>query len=278
MTFGTILVHQDGGGRDAIHLDMALSLAAEHKAYLVGLHVIHPFYPSMGAFGDAAAGAIAEIQNRHLEAARDSAAKLQSQVEGRVKQAGVAFEWRSMEGFADDIVPLHARYADITILGQTDPDSDSPTASPSLPAHVVLGSGRPVLVVPYAGKYTSFGKRVLVAWSGTREAARAVHDALPLLKRAEKVSILSINPRDEGHIAGFDIAAHLARHGVNTEAERTVAADISVGDVILSEAADHGADLIVMGAYGHSRLRELVLGGATQRILGSMTAPVLMSH
>jgi nucleotide-binding universal stress UspA family protein len=137
-----------------------------------------------------------------------------------------------------------------------------------------------VLVVPRYGTFDTVGERVLVAWNGSREATRAVHDALPILKLATKVTVLSIDPeRDTGdRIPSADIALHLARHGVAAEGTSTVGLDISVGDLLLSRAADLGADLIVMGAYGHSRMRELVLGGATRHILQHMTVPVLMSH
>jgi len=145
---------------------------------------------------------------------------------------------------------------------------------------LALGVGRPVLIVPRYGTFETVGERVLVAWNGSREATRAVHDALPLLKLASSVTVLSIDPEhDTGdRIPGADIALHLARHGVAAEGMSTVGLDISVGDLLLSRAADLGADLIVMGAYGHSRVRELVLGGATRHILQHMTVPVLMSH
>ena len=142
----------------------------------------------------------------------------------------------------------------------------------------MLGAGRPVVVVPYAGNFNTTPRHVLIAWSGTREATRAVHDALPILQRATKVFVLSINPKDSKHLPGADIAAHLARHGCKTEAARTVASDISVSDAILSDASNVGADFIVMGAYGHYRLSEWALAGATRDVLNTMTGPVLFSY
>ncbi len=150
------------------------------------------------------------------------------------------------------------------------------------PEHVAFASGRPVLVVPYAGHFESVGGRVLIGWNATREAARAVNDAMPLLAIADAVTVLTIDPRAgpdaHGELPGADISLHLARHGVKADIERTVSADIPVGDVLLSRAADLGAELLVTGAYGHSRVRELLLGGATRALLRSMTVPVLMSH
>ena len=156
---------------------------------------------------------------------------------------------------------LHARYADLAVLGQADPDN--PPLGAGVVEAVLLGSGRPALVVPFIGA-ESVGQRVLVAWNATREAARALNDAMPLLAQAEKVTVLSVNPErgigGEGDLPAADIALHLARHGVKAEAAHTTAEDVSVGDILLSRAADLGADLIVMGGYGHSRAREFVLG------------------
>ena len=147
-----------------------------------------------------------------------------------------------------------------------------------------MGAGRPVLAVPYAGKFDTIGKRIVIAWDARREAARAVADAVPLLEQAESVVTLSINPHGgaqagtHGEIPGADIATHLARHGISVEAQQLVANDISVGDMLLSRLSDLTADLLVMGVYGHSRARELVLGGVTRHILNHMTVPVLLSH
>jgi nucleotide-binding universal stress UspA family protein len=146
----------------------------------------------------------------------------------------------------------------------------------------VLEVGRPVLVVPSVGQFPTLGQRVLVAWNASREATRAVHDALPLLRRSRRTQVVVINPQGgaggHGDIPGADIGLHLSRHGVNAVCERISADDVETGALLLSRAADEGADLIVMGAYGHSRLSELVLGGATRHILRHMTVPVLLSH
>jgi nucleotide-binding universal stress UspA family protein len=148
--------------------------------------------------------------------------------------------------------------------------------------NLLIYSGRPVLVVPYIGTGERIGRTVTVAWDAGREAARAVADAMPLLERAEKVHVLVVDPRPSadghGEEPGADLALHLARHGVKAEVNRTEANDIGTGDVILSWLSDADSDLLVMGAYAHSRLRELVLGGVTRRILDGMTVPVLMSH
>jgi nucleotide-binding universal stress UspA family protein len=195
---------------------------------------------------------------------------------------GLCAEWREIPEGPDADPALHARYADLAILGQLDPERAEPDLIRPRPDQVALASGRPVLIVPYAGHFDNAGRRVLIAWNATREAARSVSDAMPLLTSAELVTVLTIDPREgphgHGEIPGADIALHLARHGVKAEIERTVSAGLPVGEVLLSRAADLGADLIVMGAYGHSRAREMLLGGATRSVLRSMTVPVLMSH
>ena len=166
-------------------------------------------------------------------------------------------------------------------MGQVNPHEPS-CADHHLPEEVVPASGRPALIIPYDWSLEGLGERVLIAWDASREAARAVSDAMPLLEQANSVLVVSINPRstplDHGEVPGADIGVHLARHKVKVEVERVVAGEVSVGNALLSHIADRGADLLVMGAYAHSRMRELVLGGATRSILESMTVPVLMAH
>jgi nucleotide-binding universal stress UspA family protein len=220
-----------------------------------------------------------EAQMRTLSAATD---RVQELFRRRGEGPGFTAEWRAREGDAGEVALLHARYADLAIVGQADPDSDGLGSTEDLPVRVVMGAGRPVLVVPYAGKFATVGRRVLVAWNAGREATRAVNDALPLLEGASRVTVLAVNPRGgihgHGELPGADIALHLARHGVRAEASALTSDDVEIGALLLSQAADLDADLIVMGAYGHSRLRELMLGGATREILRSMTVPVLLSH
>ncbi|MDE0409223.1 MAG: universal stress protein, partial [Alphaproteobacteria bacterium] len=148
---------------------------------------------------------------------------------------------------------------------------------------LTMSCGRPVLVVPNSGRFDRPGRHVLVCWNASREATRAVNDAMPLLQRAEKVVVLSVNPHrpsggDHGEIPSANIALHLARHGVNAEAANTTADGISVADIVLSHVSDRGIDLIVAGAWGHSRMREWAFGGVTESLLRDVTVPALMSH
>ena len=175
------------------------------------------------------------------------------------------------------MVGLHARYADLTIIGQQPANGPDDTEE-SFADLLVMRSGRPVLVLPQIGARKPIGRHIVVALNASREAARAVGDAMPLLERSDKVDIMSVEPEATGDLPGADIAHHLARHDINAEAKRSVANQIDPGDVLLNYLADSGADLMVMGAYGHSRVREMILGDVTRHMLEHMTVPVLMSH
>ena len=284
MRIKDILVHIDEARGHGQRLALAAEFARRQEAHLAGLFVIEPIsFSGLAAPGGgadfAAVEAFQRIQEQHRAARKAVGDRLAAAFADAADRAGISSEWRWAEGVAAQTVALHARYADLAVLGQNDPDN--PSFESGVVEPTLLGSGRPVLVVPYIGAKT-LGKRVLVAWNGTREAARAINDALPLMAEAEIVTVLSINPErgigGEGDLPAADIALHLARHGVKAEAAYTTAEDISIGDIILSRAADSGADLIVMGGYGHSRAREFVLGGATRTLQRHMTAPVLLSH
>jgi nucleotide-binding universal stress UspA family protein len=191
-------------------------------------------------------------------------------------------EWRAEKGPHIDptgVVIEHSRSADLIVAGQTDHDWDT-SPFQDVAEHLALGSGRPVLVVPYIGRYAEIGRNVVIAWKAGREAARAVFDALPILKRAEQVQILEIDEGGgrRGPSVDSSIAVALARHGIKPDVRTSVAGDIGIGDEILSRLADMGADLLVMGAYGHSRMRQLVFGGVTRHIARHMTVPTLFSH
>jgi len=279
-----ILVHVDDARGHEARLRLAIELARRNDAHLTGLFVIEPVDIAMLAAPTgpdvAALATLDAIQQEHRAARRALADRMAADFRGATERAGIAAEWRLAEGEVTDLVILNARYADLAILGQIDPENPG-VGAPS-PEAVLLSSGRPILVVPYIGAGETVGRRVLAAWNASREAARALNDALPLLADAETVTVFSVNPArgiaGEGDLPAADIALHLARHDIKAEASYAVAEDIGVGDVLLSRAADLGSDLIVMGGYGHSRLREIVLGGATRTVLRHMTVPVLLSH
>jgi nucleotide-binding universal stress UspA family protein len=260
----------------AARLKVAVDLAAAHEAHLTGLHVMA--WPTVPGYIDVQLPP--EVHDRQRQRLLEEAARAEALFAERARQAGIGWEWRAVEGDVTETATLHARYFDLNVVGQGLDLDDPREALATLPEDLVLAVGRPLLVVPRYAKLDSVGDRILVCWNGSREATRAVNDALPFLRRASRVTVLSIDPlRGAGpRLPGADIALHLARHGVTTQAAQTMATDLEVGDVILSYAADAGADLIVMGAYGHSRLRETVFGGATRHLFQHMTVPVLMSH
>jgi nucleotide-binding universal stress UspA family protein len=170
-----------------------------------------------------------------------------------------------------------ARHTDLCVVGQPSEETPEPEAGRLVEA-AFMDSGRPALVVPYIGAAPEPSRRILVAWNGSREAARAVHDALPFLLAPERTTVLIVDPQAQGSEVGEPPGADLARHGVRVEVKSVPGGGLVAGDAILAQAADEGADLLVMGGYGHSRLREMVLGGATRHLLVQMTLPVLLSH
>jgi nucleotide-binding universal stress UspA family protein len=277
MSYKTILVHLDHRPRSAERLGLAFSLAQEFDAHLIGLFAPGATHipPYAQAEGGPALREMLEARRREVE--REAQRRF-SEVAQR--NGSERAEWRSSEVEPAAALRLSARYADLVVAGQ--PTAEDAGDLRGLADELALSAGRPVLFVPYAGRFPALGKRVLVAWDAGREAARAVSDALPLLRRAEAVEVTAFDPergrRGHGQEPGADIGLYLARHGVKVQAARQSGAGFEVGAQILSRAADQGADLIVMGAYGHSRVRELVLGGVTRTILESMTVPVLMSH
>ena len=277
MTYKTILVHYDAGKYAAARLEIALPLADRFDAHVVGLYAESVTQSGSHSLGEGSQIVVEAMQRN----ARDRRKAAADAFTARVQRLGLARnEWRTSTADAADALALHARYADLLVIGQWT-DDDPADHRKDLPARVLLGAGRPVLVVPYAREERPVGERVLVAWSATRESTRAVTDALGFLKAAKKVSVVAFNPRaGDAHGAqpGADIATWLARHGVKVEIAQQSVADLDVGNQLLSRAADMSADMIVMGAYGHSRLQELILGGVTRTLLDSMTVPVLMSH
>jgi len=272
-----ILVHIDRTKECAGRLKVALGLARAHDAHLTGAYVIPrsriPTYLEVQVPKDildkAAAGRVEE------------AAAVKRDFEKACRADDIPCEWRQAEGVTVETLALNTRYADLAIVGQRNSASEDFEVD-EMPDRFILSAGRPTLVVPYAGSFPTIGRTIVVAWDASRLATRAVNDALPLLRKADKVHLLAINPEGgiEGHgaIPGADIGLHLARHGVKAESSSIRVEDLDVGDALLSRVADFGADLIVMGAYGHSRWRELVLGGVTRHLLDHMTVPVFMTH
>jgi nucleotide-binding universal stress UspA family protein len=271
----TVLV--DTGRGSPARVALAIELARRHDAHLAAVHILPS--PDIPAYVDAAV--VETSIRRHDRKVATEAARLGEEFGEAARRQGVHGEWRVVRDFYDE-GEVQARYADVVIVGQPDPGSRSRlTMSGVRPEDLALGGGRPVLVVPYAGRFETVGRNVLVAWKPSREATRAVNDAIPVIEAADQVTVLVVKTAGAqryGEEPGAGIALHLARHGIKASVEQTVAVGRSVADAVLSRVAELGCDLVVMGAYGHSRLRELVLGGVTRDILRHMTVPVLMSH
>ncbi|SAL57699.1 universal stress protein family protein [Caballeronia cordobensis] len=279
MSYKTILVHLDTSVRAHPRLEAALQLARRFDAHVIGLFAV--FEPAPRAF-EVMAGT-AGYYEQHAAMRSEQRGAIERLFHAEIKRAAVSGEWVETHERANHAVPRYARCADLVIAGQDDPSDPESYVGDHFPETVVLSSGRPVLLLPYTGFFSSIGQHPMIAWDGGREATRAVHDALPFLKGAERVSIVSIDTaRGEARgdpIPGADIAACIARHGVKAEVlSAGITSDTSAGELLLSRAADLGADLVVMGGYGHARWQELVLGGATKTFLAAMTVPVLMSH
>lgn len=279
MALKDIVVIVDNAKACAARLDYAAALANQFDAHLTGMYVTAP--PQVPNY--ILAQIPAEARQAHEDGVRELVAKGREVFEDRMRKAGLdsRAEWRHVRGDPTAAAALFARYSDLVIAGQPDPDD----ATYMTPVHIdelLLICGRPVLIVPYAYRHSgqvNMVERVLVGWNGSREAARAVADALPLMSASKDVAVLAVNPSDElGPEPGADITLHLTRHGLRAEASNIKSRDVDPADAILSRAADLSSNLLVLGAYGRSRFRELVLGGVTRDILRQMTLPVMMSH
>ncbi len=287
MSYKTILVHVDETKRAKERIEIACELALRENAHLIGVAMT-----GLSRFVYQNARMVESDPNLglHIEYLRERAKGALAEFETLVKASGVqTYEQRITDDEAGVGICMHARYSDLLVIGQTDLEQGSPAVTPDFPQDVMLNAGRPVLVIPYAGQFKNLGKNILISWDGGKPATRAVTEALPMLKRAEIVRVAVFNPDpyndDHGEEPGADIALYLARHGVNVEVSvhRTDETNksntkLDVGNALLSLANDFSTDLLVMGAYGHSRFREMILGGVTRTVLQTMTLPVLMAH
>ena len=292
MAFRSILVHVDEAPRVAERIRLAVELALQDDGHLLGVAMT-------GVARALYQNAIVDEQDPnlalHLNFLRERANRALEQFAPLVQRLGLqSFEQRVVDDDAGAGLSVMARHADLVVIGQADPEHVSTAAGGDFPAQVLTNSGRPVLVVPYAGlpRPASAGgpaRRIMLAWNASKEAARAVHEALPLLKRAERVQIAIFDADTEralhGDAPGAELLRYLARHGVDAEVVLRQSARTGLlkrpsgtGEALLSLLAEEHCDLLVLGAYGHSRFRETLLGGVTRTVLESMTVPVLMAH
>lgn len=280
LSYKNLLVLVDCSPSGTHRTVLAAEFAARFGATLVGLYIIAPIV------GPRYAGGITleRVMREETEHAQTDALKAQHLFEEAGQRYGIRTEWRVATGFPSEQATLHARYSDLVIVGPPDRNV-LPSSFALQPDEIIVAAGRPVILVPRQAGGDTIGHRILVAWNASREATRAINDALPLLATAETVDIVAVNPgaghagaRCHGDEPGAGIASHLARHGISAEVHREQTLHESVGERLLKRATECGADLIVLGAYGHSRLRELVLGGVTQYVFDHATIPFMMSR
>jgi len=276
MAVKDILVHIDDFPTTATRANLAADLGQRFQAHVAGLHVKRLPNVPVGVEFSNIPQEYFEIQQEEIDKHAEAARKI---FEAAVRRVNVSNEWRVVTGYPSDAMLRQARYADLVVVGQKNPEANG--QAEDLPDGLLLATGRPVLVVPNNMPVKSFGKNVLIAWNDSAAATRAVHDALPLIEPGAKVTVLAVNPErtgDHGQVPCADLCLHLARHGFETEAVALTAPAVGADDMLLARIFEQGCDLLVMGAYGHSRAREFVFGGVTAHILKQMTVPVLFSH
>ncbi len=279
MSEQTVVVCMNEIERTDQMLSVLKALAGKMETHFIGLYVV----PAIQVYPSAGMQLSTQVYDGFQKYYLDHAVDVKAKFDKLISDEGLQGEWRQIQASSTviaEIVIEHGRMADLIVVPQSRSDNGSGMET-DFAEQVVMECGRPVLVIPTYGDFKEFGNSVLVAWNGTRESSRAVFDAMPFLKSADKVDVSWLNPdktEDDMDLPGAEIATVLARHNVKVLVEAIPTGGLAAGEALLSHASDIGADMLVMGAYGHSRMREFVFGGATRTILASMTVPVLMSH
>ncbi len=280
MTLKTILVSLNSVERADAVMRAAVDLAIEHDAHLIGLFVI----PAMRIYPVVTMHVPPEFFEAQRKTFEKQAADLREVFEDYGRKNGLRYEWRQEDALSPliaDTVIEHARRCDLLIASQP-LDDEVAGVEGDFAERIIMETGRPVLFIPNKGEYRNTGRKIVAGWNASREATRAIYDALPLLAKAGEVRLAWIDPqRDEeesGDLPGAEMAASLARHDINAVADDVASGGLEAGEVLLNHVADTGSDMLVCGAWGHSRLREYVFGGVTQHLLKHMTVPVLFSH
>ncbi len=273
MTIRDLIVYVDETAADDAAIDIAATLARRDRAHLTGVFPVPPMQIPVACEPIM----FEPLWQQWREEADLAAARCRQRYEGRLQAAGAEGGWLVASG-GPDAAMLHARYVDLAVIARGKPDIPAGTAVSA--EDLAIDGGMPVLMVP-PGTPPTVGRNVVIAWKPTREAVRAANAALAVLEPGAKVTVLVIDPRDSpehGEEPGADIAAHLARHGLQVTVEVAQSGHFDVTGTLLRRAAELGADLLVMGAYGHSRLRERILGGVTRDLLRTTPLPVLIAH
>ncbi len=284
MPFKTIMVLLNDSSRTEQLLDAASALARQFDAHLVGLYIL----PTAKIYADVGLVATPMVFEGYRDLFKSKLAEVRKKFEARAKQDGLKAEWRTVNSIFPEIAEsaiAHSRSAELVVTSQIDYGPDG-SIEQDFVVRLVMESGRPVLIIPRKGSFAPRGEgiteKAIVGINGTKESTRAMFDALPLLRLVKETRLVWVDPYKEseaaGSVPGAEEAAVLARHGIKAVAEPMMTDGYNAGEALLMRANDLGADLLVMGAYAHSRMREFVFGGATRHVLEHMTIPVLMSH
>ena len=279
MKLGNILICLNDMDNLSALLETGCALALKHDAHLTGVFVI----PAMQIYPVYEGIAMAEIFEGQHQKYEDMAADVQKQFERALEKNLITGEWRKLDSpistIADEFI-AQARMVDLVMIAQVDSGEDCGVEQ-DFAERVILETGRPVLLLPRQKTFGTIGERVLIGWNATREAARASFDAMALLSATARVDLVWVDPQKQralaGNVPGAELAKTFAHHNINVNAEALPTANVNAGEALLTRAVDLNSDLLVMGAYGHSRMREFVFGGATRHVLNNMTLPVLMS-
>ena len=284
MSFKTIMVLLNDIGQTQKLLEASSILARQHGAHLIGLYVL----PAAKIYSDVSMLATPIYFEGYRDLFKAKLDAVRQEFEIKSKQDSVRIEWRVVDSIYPDIAESaisNARYADMIITSQIDGGLDG-NIEQDLTERLIMESGRPILIIPRTGHFAPAGEgiveKAIIGINGTRESARAMFEALPLLERVKETRLVWVDPYKQsgeaGEVPGAEEAAVLSRHGLKAVAEPMMTDGRNAGEALLMRANDLGADLLVMGAYAHSRMRELVFGGATRHVLEHMNIPVLMSH
>jgi len=287
MALKDLLVHVDQSERATVRLRLAADLARRHGSRLTAICVreLNPAQlhaQSIAELGLGSAEAIAAANLRIRRSIAESAHRVRAVVDEVGREYGVDVEWRCLDGAASTVVPQHARFADLCVLSQDAPIAPSATGY-TFSEQLLFVTGRPVMFVPARGSFATLGRHIVVAWNSSRASARAVNDALPLIERADRVTVVAVNPAEfaerSGALPPQKMLEHLQHHGAEADGiwlDKIPTASIAA--TVQAKAHEVGADLIVAGAFGHPKLWEKIIGGVTRDLLARMSLPVLMSY
>ncbi|MBT8436704.1 MAG: universal stress protein [Gammaproteobacteria bacterium] len=279
MEFKNILIHLDHSSGCSNRLDIAFELARKFDAQLTGLFIVPDYVVPSYVEAQISVDLITDVTEKAVAKAREKLAGYQKLAD----DAGISMQARVVEGQVIPILREHTKYSDLLLLGQDQPD-DPDNSSYGLADALLFEGACACVVVPHSGKLEAPGKRVLLTWNASRESARALREAMPFLTRAETVVVLSSEPDDgdsqtaRGHPHAQELDKLLKSHGIESVSSGISDPDISTTDAIIGQAVDMNADMIIMGAYGHARLREIILGGVTRDLLKQSPVPLFLAH